>query len=67
MKLTVKTRNGHRDTAVALRFSSLLNAHSACPSERGDDGALFSSPLPFFPLFEPLIFLPMHINPKKNS
>jgi hypothetical protein len=29
MNLTVKTRNGHRDTAVASRFSSLLTAHSA--------------------------------------
>jgi DNA gyrase/topoisomerase IV subunit B len=39
MNLTVKTRNGHRDTAVASRFSSLLTA----------DSALFTSFSPLFP------------------
>jgi hypothetical protein len=39
MNLIVETRNGHRDTAVASRFSSLLTA----------DSALFTSSAPLFP------------------
>jgi hypothetical protein len=39
MNVTVKSRNGHRDTAVASRFSSLLTA----------DSALFTSSAPSFP------------------
>jgi hypothetical protein len=45
LNMTVKPRKGHRDTAVASRFSSLLTA----------DSALFTSSAPFFPatLFSP--------------
>jgi hypothetical protein len=39
MNVTVKSRNGHRDTAVASRFSTLLTA----------DSALFTSSAPLFP------------------
>jgi hypothetical protein len=45
MNVTVKTRNGHRDTAVSSRFSSLLTAHSALFTSSSP----FSPATPFFP------------------
>ena len=45
MNVTVKTRNGLRDTAVSSRFSSLLTAHSALFTSSSP----FSPATPFFP------------------
>jgi hypothetical protein len=57
MKLTVKTGNGVRRTTVSSRFSSLLTAHSDCPTERSNDGALFTFLAPLFPALRTSHFL----------
>jgi len=66
MNLSVRTRKSHRDTAVSANFSSLLTAHSACPAERSDDGALFTSFAPLFPASGPATGSFKDLHPQSN-
>ncbi len=48
MNFTVKTRNGHRDTTIATRFSFLMNALPAAMQDRASPSLGFATAHPAF-------------------